>query len=93
MKARSFLFSLLCLAAILVGCEKPQTQTDGEANSYITVAVKSSMASRAAIDGGYITGENEENEITSIDFYFFATTGEPFKFNAPVTAGTQSGYS
>ena len=93
MKARSFLFSLLCLAAILVGCEKPQTQTDGEANSYITVAVKSSMASRAATDGGYIEGVDAENAITSIDFYFFATTGEPFKFNAPVSAGTTSGYS
>lgn len=93
MKTKSFLFSVLFLAAILVGCEQPQPQTDGEANSYITVAVKSSMASRAATDGGYIEGVDAENAITSIDFYFFATTGEPFKFNSPVTAGSTSGYS
>lgn len=93
MKAKSFLFSVLFLAAILVGCEQPQTQTEGEANSYITVSVKSSMASRAATDGGYIEGVDAENAITSIDFYFFATTGEPFKFNSPVTAGSTSGYS
>ena len=93
MKTKSFLFSVLFLAAILVGCEQPQPQTDGEANSYITVSVKSSMASRAATDGGYIEGTDAENAITSIDFYFFATTGEPFKFNSPVTAGSTSGYS
>lgn len=85
---------MLFLAAILVGCEEPQPPTsDGDANSYITVAVKSSMASRAAADGGYIEGVDAENEITSIDFYFFATTGEPFKFNSPITAGSTSGYS
>lgn len=93
MKAKSFLFSVLFLAAILVGCEQPQTQPEGEANSYITVSVKSSMASRAATDGGYIEGIDAENDINSIDFYFFATTGEPFKFNSPVTAGSTSGYS
>lgn len=93
MKTKSFLFSVLFLAAILVGCEQPQQQPDGEANSYITVAVKSSVASRAATDGGYIEGIDAENAITSIDFYFFATTGEPFKFNSPVTAGSTSGYS
>lgn len=93
MKAKSFLFSVLFLAAILVGCEQPQTKPEGEANSYITVSVKSSMASRAATDGGYIEGKDAENAITSIDFYFFATTGEPFKFNSPVTAGSTSGYS
>lgn len=93
MKAKSFLFSVLFLAAILVGCEQPQTKPEGEANSYITVSVKSSMASRAATDGGYIEGTDAENAITSIDFYFFATTGEPFKFNSPVTAGSTSGYS
>ena len=93
MKTKSFLFSVLFLAAILVGCEQPQTQTDGEANSYISVAVKSSMASRAATDGGYIEGIDAENAINSIDFYFFATTGEPFKFNSPVNAGSTSGYS
>lgn len=99
MKTKSFLFSMLFLAAILVGCEKPQTQTgqEGETNSYITVAVKSSVASRAATDtvadGGYITGTDAENAITSIDFYFFATTGEPFKFNSPVSNNTTSAYS
>lgn len=93
MKTKSFLFSVLFLAAILVGCERPQQQPEGEANSYITVSVKSSMASRAATDGGYIEGTDVENAITSIDFYFFATTGEPFKFNSPVTAGSTSGYS
>lgn len=93
MKTKSFLFSVLFLAAILVGCEQPQTKPEGEANSYITVSVKSSMASRAATDGGYIEGTDAENAITSIDFYFFATTGEPFKFNSPVTAGSTSGYS
>ena len=93
MKTKSFLFSVLFLAAILVGCERPQQQTEGEANSYITVSVKSSMLSRAATDGDYIDGVDAENEIKSIDFYFFSTEGEPFKFNAPITTGSTSGYS
>jgi hypothetical protein len=93
MKTKSFLFSVLFLAAILVGCERPQQQTEGEANSYITVSVKSSMLSRAATDGDYIDGVGVENEIKSIDFYFFSTSGEPFKFNAPITTGSTSGYS
>ena len=93
MKTKSFLFSVLFLAAILVGCEQPQTKPEGEANSYITVSVKSSMLSRAATDGNYIDGVGVENEIKSIDFYFFSTSGEPFKFNAPITTGSTSGYS
>ena len=93
MKTKSFLFSVLFLAAILVGCEQPQTQTEGEANSYITVSVKSSMLSRAAADSGYIDGVDAENAIKSIDFYFFSSEGEPFKFNAPITTGSTSGYS
>ena len=66
MKTKSFLFSVLFLAAILVGCERPQQQTEGEANSYITVSVKSSMLSRAATDGDYIDGNATIADIVNI---------------------------
>lgn len=101
MKAKSFLFSLLCMAAILVGCEKkeaPIVEEDptGGVKSYVSVSVKSSISSRLApnvTDGGYVEGEVAENKIQSIDFYFFDGSGNPFKFNSPVTEGSTASYT
>ena len=72
MKANKFFLGLALIGAILTGCEKDPVQTgDYDSKSYMSVSIAQASGTRAGTDGGFLQGTSDENQITSIDFYFW----------------------
>ena len=98
MKANKFLLGLALIGAILTGCEKG-TGTEGnyDTTSYMSVSIAQVGGTRATTDGpgetgGFIVGETTENQITTVDFYFFDANGDAFVFGTDVENGAGSAF-
>lgn len=97
MKANKFFLGLALIGAILTGCEKDPVQTgDYDTTSYMSVSIAQVGGTRATdgpgTSGGFIVGEDSENLIKSVDFYFF-NGDAPFTFGSDVKNGATPGAS
>ena len=65
MKANKFFLGLALIGAILTGCEKDPENNGGDVNAYVSVqlSMASSAGSRAAADGGFDNGSDNEQKI------------------------------
>ncbi len=85
MKANKFLIGLALVGAILTACEKePQTQTgEYDTQSYMSVSIAQAGATRGTEgENKFLQGTEDENQITTVDFYFYKADGTAFVFGA-----------
>ena len=99
MKANKFFLGLALIGAILTGCDNKEPEQTGnyDTTSYMSVSIAQVGGTRATdgpgTSGGFIVGEASENQITSVDFYFFDANGNPFNFGTDVENGANPGAS
>lgn len=98
MKANKFFLGLALIGAILTGCDNNEPEQTGnyDTTSYMSVSIAQVGGTRATTDGpgesgGFIVGETSENQITSVDFYFF-NGDAPFTFGSDVQNGVGAAF-
>ena len=84
MKANKFFLGLALVGAILTACEKEQPQgVKGEydTQSYMSVSIAQAGATRGTEgEDKFLQGTEDENTITTVDFYFYKADGTAFVF-------------
>lgn len=78
--------ALLSFAALLMaGCSddvtsnssKPELSDDGVSRKFLSVSLVSPRSGSRADDGTYVDGEDYENKVNSVRFFFFYDNGQP----------------
>ena len=88
MKANKFFLGLALVGAILTACEKEQTGNQGnyDAQSYMSVSIAQAGGTRADADE-FLQGSEAENQIKTVDFYFYNEDGSIFNFGTAAQDG------
>lgn len=90
MKANKFFLGLALIGAILTGCEKdPQTQTgEYDSKSYMSVSIAQAGGTRGTeATEKFLQGTEAENQIKTVDFYFYNADGSIFNFGTAAQDG------
>ncbi len=85
MKANKFFLGLALIGAILTGCEKDPEQTGNyDTTSYMSVSIAQASGTRGMEDPDqpFLQGTDAENQIKTVDFYFYDASGAAFSFTA-----------
>lgn len=85
MKANKFFLGLALIGAILTGCEKDKTGNQGnyDTTSYMSVSIAQAGGTRGTEAAEkFLQGTDDENKITTVDFYFYDAAGAAFSFTA-----------
>lgn len=96
MKANKFFLGLALVGAILTACEKePQTQTgEYDTQSYMSVSIAQAGATRGTEgETPFLQGTEDENQITTVDFYFYKADGTAFNFGSDAKNGANQSFN